>query len=105
MNTEDRRKLKLKIKEEIQTLSAYTNQESTIQNSESDPSVKAEALVLEAVDQHTMAAARKKISTLRKTLINIEDESFGLCADCGTTISLERLLIVPDTDKCPNCAT
>lgn len=104
MNTEDKNKLKLKIKDEIQHLSAYANQEVSPENPESDPNVKAETLVVQAVDRHTQAEARKKIAALRKTLANIQDESFGFCTGCGMAISLERLLIVPETDKCPDCA-
>ena len=106
VNIEDKEKLQLKIRNEIQKLSAYTKQESNVpmQNAESDPHVKTEALVTQAVDQHTLAEAKRKIAALRKTLINIHDENFGLCTDCGVTISLERLLIVPDTNKCPDCA-
>lgn len=104
MNTEDKRKLELKIKDEIQHLSAYADQEVSPQNPESDPNVKTEALVVQAVDRHTQAEARKKVAALRKTLENIRDESFGFCTGCGTAIPLERLLIVPETDKCPDCA-
>lgn len=68
------------------------------------PNVKAGALAAQAVDLHTQAEARKKITALRKTLAKIQDESFGLCSGCGAAISLERLLIVPETDRCPDCA-
>lgn len=107
MNTEDKNKLKLKISSEIQKLTAYTAEQDageSMHAPETDFNVKIEELAIQAVDQHTLAEARKKITALRKALANINDDNFGLCADCGTVISLERLLIVPDTDKCPGCA-
>lgn len=108
MNTADKSKLEQKIKTEIQKLAAYTSEQETelySQTPETDSTVKIEELAIQAVDQHTLTEARKKIATLRKTLTKIDNENFGICADCGIPISLERLLIVPDTDKCPECAT
>lgn len=32
-------------------------------------------------------------------------ESFGECRQCGTTISMERLEVVPETDLCAACQT
>lgn len=108
MNTEDKKILTRKINSEIQKLIAYTaNQDpgKSMHAPETDSNVKIEELVIQAVDQHTLAQARKKIAALRKTLVSIDDQKFGLCANCGTHISLERLMIVPDTDKCPKCAS
>lgn len=107
MNIEDKTKLEQKIRSEIQKLAAYTAEHQpgdSIQNPETDSNVKIEELAIQAVDRHTHAEAKRKIHALRKALAAINGENFGLCANCGITISLERLLIVPDTDKCPKCA-
>jgi DnaK suppressor protein len=108
VNTADKSKLEQKIKAEIRKLSAYTAEHESgqfTQTPETDSTVKIEELAIQAVDQHTLAEARKKIATLNRTLTKIDDDNFGVCADCGIAISLERLLIVPDTNKCPECAT
>lgn len=106
VNTEDKQKLAQKIRSEIQKLSAYTAEgsESSMRAPETDSNVKIEELAIQALDQHTLAEAKRKISALRRTLANINEEGFGFCVNCGTAIALERLLIVPDTDKCPHCA-
>lgn len=105
VNIEDKQKLAQKINAEIRKLSAYTGQKpDEYAAPEPDSTVKIETLAIQAVDRHTLAEARRKIASLHKALAGIDDKNFGLCMDCGTMIPLDRLLVVPDTDKCTECA-
>lgn len=40
---------------------------------------------------------------IRKALEFIETEDYGMCGDCGETISFERLKARPTSDLCINC--
>lgn len=52
----------------------------------------------------------KQLSTHRETLIKIDEalrkldeNTYGLCEDCGDEISLERLKIIPFATHCKDC--
>ncbi|MGJ8561448.1 MAG: TraR/DksA family transcriptional regulator [Litorimonas sp.] len=50
-------------------------------------------------------AAQQESRDLRAALKRCDDGSFGICANCGETISDARLEIVPHTQVCRGCAT
>ena len=53
------------------------------------------------------AALRKKESqyiALKDALKNIDSDDFGKCIKCGQTIPLGRIMIMPESKKCVNCA-
>lgn len=53
------------------------------------------------------AALRKKkiqLSALQEALKNIDSVDFGKCIKCGKTIPIGRIMIMPESKKCVNCA-
>jgi DnaK suppressor protein len=40
---------------------------------------------------------------VRAALVRIEDESYGICADCDEPISLARLNVIPWANYCVKC--
>tara|TARA_Y100000994_G_C15316912_1_gene286305 strand:+ start:152 stop:481 length:330 start_codon:yes stop_codon:yes gene_type:complete len=53
------------------------------------------------------AALRKSEEKLKKLKIvekTISNKDFGLCIRCKTQIPIERLMIIPESTKCVNCA-
>ena len=48
---------------------------------------------------------RKLLSKVKLAIVRIEDESYGLCDDCGDDISDERLEARPVTTLCIECKT
>ena len=46
---------------------------------------------------------RKLKNKIKKTLLKIDDNTFGICESCGDYITEERLLARPVTDLCINC--
>ena len=48
---------------------------------------------------------RKLLSKIKKASERIEDESFGICEDCGDDIGEKRLEARPVTTRCINCKT
>ena len=56
--------------------------------------------VLEGLGQAGLA----EIRMIEAALARVEDGSFGVCVNCGETISDERLEVVPHAPRCRNCA-
>ncbi len=56
--------------------------------------------VVEALDSN----AKIELQQIQAALVRIEQEQYGLCRDCGDTIAIERLKLIPYTDLCANCA-
>ncbi len=54
------------------------------------------------------AALRKKevqLSALKESLRNIDSDDFGKCIKCGIQIPIGRIMIMPESKKCVNCAS
>lgn len=46
---------------------------------------------------------RKLIRKIRKAISHMDDESYGICEDCGEPIDLQRLKARPVTTLCIDC--
>jgi len=47
----------------------------------------------------------KLIKKIKKALVRIENETFGICEGCGEDISIQRLKARPVTTQCIDCKT
>lgn len=56
------------------------------------------------VDLYFYLQSLKELQRIRTALEKIEDETYGICTICGKKINLKRLEILPETEKCTNCA-
>ena len=57
--------------------------------------------VLQQLDEQSLAEARQIQEALRR----LQDGSYGLCKNCGDTISASRLAAVPSAGTCRACAS
>ena len=57
--------------------------------------------VVEALDRE----GKIEIVQIKKALIRIDDGSYGQCGSCGTEIQEARLIAIPETELCINCAS
>lgn len=57
--------------------------------------------VLEEIARETQTS----IHHLKAALQRIDDDSYGICANCGEVIAEGRLDALPETTLCVNCAT
>ena len=48
--------------------------------------------------------AIRDAAALRRTLADLDDEGFGACEQCGSPIGFERLVALPATSRCVECA-
>jgi DnaK suppressor protein len=48
--------------------------------------------------------AVRDAAALRRTLADLDDEEFGACEQCGCPIAFERLVALPASRRCVECA-
>ena len=48
--------------------------------------------------------AVRDAAALRRTLADVDDDEFGACEHCGGPIGFERLVALPATRRCVECA-
>lgn len=63
-------------------------------------------MVNQGVVEKQLSNTRVRILKLEEALKRLEeDEDFGLCAECGDPIPVRRLLAMPETELCVECAS
>ncbi|MCP4122241.1 MAG: hypothetical protein GY751_10850 [Bacteroidetes bacterium] len=65
-----------------------------------------DAINTKSVNEATLRQSKLKLGRLEHALHRIEigDATFGQCTTCSKSIPLPRLLLMPESDKCVNCA-
>jgi len=63
-----------------------------------------DAINNKSVNEAALKTAEQKLKNLNVALANINDPDFGLCFKCHSQIPLGRILLMPQTRHCVNCA-
>ncbi|MBF0200739.1 MAG: TraR/DksA C4-type zinc finger protein [Desulfamplus sp.] len=63
-----------------------------------------EAINSKSINEAALERAKHTLSKLEKALLKIHNPDFGLCRDCEEPIPFARLMIMPETDICVQCA-
>ncbi len=63
-----------------------------------------DAINNKSVNEAALNEARKKFAQLQFAQSRLEDDDFGLCSRCGNQIPVGRLLFMPQSRLCVNCA-
>ena len=63
-----------------------------------------DAMGTQAVNKKTYESAKMRLDTLKRALTNIHSDTFGLCAECEEEIDPKRLLAMPESLLCIECA-
>ena len=63
-----------------------------------------DAINNKGVAEAAMRATKRKLDTLRKALLKIEDPNFGKCSRCNRFIKEARLMYMPQSTECIHCA-
>lgn len=62
-------------------------------------------IVNQSVAEAQLSKAKVRLVRLKEALKRVdEDEEFGICLDCGDPIPMARLLAMPETEMCVECA-
>lgn len=72
---------------------------------ETSPADKATVRLLNDLALGAAGHNAAQMATLRRTLAKFEDETFGLCEECGNEIGFSRLQARPEARLCITCQT
>lgn len=63
-----------------------------------------DAINNKTVNEAALRKAEQKLKNLKIALSNINDPDFGQCGRCGNQIPIGRILLMPQSRFCVNCA-
>lgn len=63
-----------------------------------------EAINSKSINEAALEKSKNRLSELERALSKIDDPDFGLCRDCEEPIPAARLMILPETRLCVQCA-
>lgn len=63
-----------------------------------------EAIISKSINEATLKQTEQTLSKMERALLMIDDPDFGLCRECENPIPFARLMIVPESDLCVQCA-
>jgi len=109
MNSEELNIIEANIKEEIkktlQSISKYKELTKPISPENAIGRIsRMDAINNKTVNEDALRKTEQKLINLNIALSNINDTDFGLCSKCKTSIPLGRILLMPQTRFCVNCA-
>lgn len=64
-----------------------------------------DAINNKSVNEAALIKATQKLKNLEITLSNLNETGFGVCAKCHNNIPIGRIMLMPHSRFCVNCAT
>ena len=109
MNRSTKEKIKQKIKNEIQVtesrIKEYKKSSSPISPDNSIGRVsRMDAINNKSVLESALRKAEEKLKKLKQVQKKINNPDFNYCSRCKNKIPLARIIIVPESKYCVNCA-
>ena len=109
MTKEEKEKLENHIKEKIKILKKdIVSYKQLTQPIAPDNAIgrltRMEAISSKSINEDTLRRAQQTLSKLERVLKMADTLDFGLCRTCEEPIPFGRLMIVPETDLCVECA-
>lgn len=105
----DKQEIRMLIEQEIEKTNAkiaeYDEMSSPVSPDDAIGRVsRMDAINNKSVTESALRQAKDKLSKLRHALNRIDDEQFGLCQRCGKAIPVMRVVLMPQSPYCVNCA-
>ena len=102
-------RIKDKILEEIaQTEKQISDYKENIKPIAPDKAIgrltRMDAIANKSVMESSLNQAENRLNKLRYVLSKVNSPDFGICIECGKTIPIGRVLIIPESQHCVNCA-
>jgi len=109
MLKEDKQKLEQHIRNEIRAVKkdivAYEHMAKPVPPDNSIGRLtRMEAINSKSIHEATLRKAKNTLAGLERALKMMGDPDFGLCVECGEQIPFKRLMIMPGTPFCVDCA-
>jgi len=64
-----------------------------------------DAINNKSVNEAALRQKQSQLNSLKEALKNINEERFGICIGCGQSIPMGRILLMPGSKKCVQCAS
>ena len=109
MTKEEIKKIELLIQEEIDkvipTIENYKELTKPIAPENAIGRVsRMDAINNKSVNEAALKKAEQKLKNLEIALSNINDPNFGICSKCNQAIPVGRIMLMPHSRFCVNCA-
>ena len=110
METQDRATLKARMTEELESLrAAIADLEQSSVSVEPDVAIgrlsRLDTMLNEGIKASSLAQSKERVRKLELALLRLEkDPDFGECVECGDPIPMARLLALPESQLCVECA-
>jgi DnaK suppressor protein len=109
VETEKRKQLKDHIKNKIEDLkkdikSYRLNSQPVAPDNAIGRLTRMEAINSKSINEATLNKSEQTLSKMERALKMVDDPDFGLCRECEEPIPFARLMIVPESDLCVQCA-
>ncbi len=110
MNKEELKRVEKIIKEEIvKTLQSITNLKELTRPIAPENAIgrvsRMDAINNKSVNEAALSKTEQKLKNLEITLSNLNEPDFGICAKCNRTIPIGRIMLMPHSRFCVNCAS
>jgi len=69
-----------------------------------DHSLRMEGLAENELTLKTLQKSKLKLKNLQRVLLSTDSDKFGMCQTCQSQISIQRILIRPQSLSCVNCS-
>lgn len=63
-----------------------------------------DAINNKSVNEAALRQAEKRLNNMGLALEKLNEDFFGLCTSCGKNIPIGRIMLMPGSTKCVNCA-
>jgi len=109
LETEEREKLKDHIKKRIECLKEdIKSYQMLTQPISPDNAIgrltRMDAINSKSINEAALNKAKQALSNMEGALTMVNDPDFGLCRECEDPIPFARLMIVPESNLCVQCA-
>jgi len=63
-----------------------------------------DAINNKSVNEAALRNSEEKLRQLEKAVGKVDDSDFGICVKCKNPIPLGRIMLMPHSNRCVNCA-
>ena len=110
MNNDQKTELKKSIEERIasvkEDIAAYEQLTKPISPDNAIGRLtRMEAIGSKSINEAALNKSKHTLIQLERALANIDEDDFGLCRECEEPIPPARLMILPETELCVQCAS
>ncbi len=105
----DRAKIKKRIEAEIEETSAKVKALHELSKPIAPDNAvgrlsRMEAISTKGINEAALSNAKRKLARLQHALTQVDDPDFGICFECGEQIPIGRILLMPESTMCVQCA-